>query len=132
MIIILTLISGLSIGQNQASTDFDIDYLNGTWKNISKFGGNQLTYTKSVEIEKDYVGSVIEFKADGKVISRNIVKSRRCGNDLRRIPRKGKWNFDKETGILKTTMQNPISGNQTTVSYKISELTNNELIMESI
>jgi len=130
--IILTLISGISFGQNQTSTDFNIDYLNGIWKNISKFRSVNLTYTKSVEIEKDYVGFIMEFKADGKVVSRNIIKSVRCGNDLRRIPRKGEWNFDNETGILETIMENRISGTQTVQSYKILELYSNKLVMERI
>ena len=130
--IILTLISGISFGQNQTSPDFNIDYLNGTWENITEFRSLKLTYTKSLGIEKDYVGFIMEFKADGKVVSRNIIKSVRCGNGLRRIPRKGEWDFDKETGILKTIIDNRISGTQTIQSYKILELSSNRLVMECI
>ncbi|KJJ37840.1 hypothetical protein [Aequorivita vladivostokensis] len=130
---ILTLIYGISFGQNQASTEFNINHLNGTWKNITEFRSAKLTYAKSHRTEKDYVGLIMEFKADGKVISRHKIKSLRCGNDLRRIPRKGEWYFDRETGILQTNMESQISGGSEIVqSYKILELTNDRLVMKRI
>jgi hypothetical protein len=136
LVFFLTLISGVCFGQNQVSSEFNTNYLNGTWKNITPFrnvDGN-LIYEKISDLNKNITGFILKFESNGKMISqfRSNAK-RKCGNDLSRIPRKGKWNFDKEIEILETTIQNRISGGSPIIqSYKILELTNEKLVMKRI
>ena len=128
LIIILTLISGVCFGQNQISVNFNIDYLNGTWKNITKFGNENLTYIKLSRVEKNDTGFILKFKSDGRMTSQFLSKlgSRKCGNDIRHIPKTGNWKYEKKNNILKTNRKN------TKTEYQILELTSEKLTMKRI
>jgi hypothetical protein len=136
MLFLLTLISGMCFGQNQVSSDFNTNYLTGTWKNITPLrnSNGNLIYEKTSNLNKNITGFLLKFESNGKMISQfKSNAKRKCGNDLSGIPRKGKWNFNKDIGILETTIQNRISGGIPIIqSYKILELTNDRLIMERI
>ena len=118
---------GISFGQNNLSSEFNIYNLNGTWELKSKWNDKNIVFVKKTN-NKEYVGPIIKFSNDGKIISMYSISSIRCGNDHRRKPKYGEWSFDKKNLNLKTSV--PIANYGT--EFKILELNSNKIVLNKI
>lgn len=128
MTIILTSVIGIGYGQNNLSSELNIYDLNGTWITKSKWNDKNIVFNKTTNVDKKYVGPIIKFENNGKVISAYSLNSIKCGNDSRLKPKRGNWNFNKESLILKSSV--PIANYGT--EFKILELNSSKLILNKL
>ncbi|MGO3182589.1 MAG: hypothetical protein ACTIJ9_07130 [Aequorivita sp.] len=130
LILIIVLISFLTSGyaQDEGIPIADSYKIVGEWLLDSNENDVNLYFIRKPTTINTGLVETIQFFENGNLNYRRFLTPMYCGNDLSRIPKKGKWALDYHNSILKTSI--PIGDYGT--EFKILKLKNNDLVLSKL